>query len=496
MKYTHKNIFLVILFFISIVFNSCEEEFLERTPTDEVATGSVAETTKNLFLIINGIHRSLYVRYQGSQGRGGIGALMIQNDAIGEDYVMTGRANAWFINAYQWNDHTNASDGDDLFPYRTYYRIIRNANTVIDNAEEASGLQSEKEAVLGQALIYRAWSHFQLVQLYGKRYDKGASNTQLGVPIRLSVDQEPVGRNTVEEVYAQVNEDLDRAILLLTEYQRYDKSDLDRSVALGLKARVALVQGNYEIAAEYAELAQEGYTLMPFFDYFSNFSNYNSDEWMWGSHMLADQSLFFANYGAYISRNFSSTNIRQNPKAINSTLYDAMPSTDVRKILFDPTGNHFNLPPGANLLNTHERHPYTSQKFIAEDTGDSRMDVPYMRVSEMYLIEAEAKARLGDPDAAQALFEMAVIRNPSYTLSTNTGQDLIDEILLQRRWELWGEGFRFYDLKRLNMPLNRNGANHIASLAVVFDVPAGDNRWQWKIPQDARDANPLLEQNP
>ena len=115
----------------------------------------------------------------------------------------------------------------------------------------------------------------------------------------------------------------------------------------------------------------------------------------------------------------------------------------------------------------------------------------------MYLIEAEAKARLGDPDAAEALYPLASARDAAYVLSTNTGQDLIDEILLQRRWELWGEGFRFFDLKRLNIPLDRNGANHNSALInnVMF-VPAGDVRWQWQIPQNEIDANPTIVQNP
>ena len=185
-----------------------------------------------------------------------------------------------------------------------------------------------------------------------------------------------------------------------------------------------------------------------------------------------------------------------NPKAISSTLHATIPTTDVRSQIFDPTGEHPNLPGGAEISSRHSRAPFTNQKFIAAGTGDSRMDVPHMRASEMYLIEAEARANMGDdPGAAAVLFELGSSRDPAYTLSTNTGQALIDEILLQRRWELWGEGFRFYDLKRLNLPLNRNGANHNANLAVIFDVPAGDPRWQWQIPQSALDNNPLLEQN-
>lgn len=493
---SYKLIF-AFLFSLSAILSSCDKDFLEELPTEDISAGSATLTTDNLFLIINGIHRSLYIRYQSSQGRGGIGALMLQNEALGEDYVFTARANGWFVNMYGWNDHTNANDGDDLFPYRTYYRIIRNANTVIEGADAATGPQTDKDAALGQALLYRAWSHFQLVQLYGKRYEAGGNNTQLGVPIRLTTGSEPLARSTVEEVYTQVNADLDMAITLLAGYTRPDKSHLSQSVAQGLKARVALVQSDYATAATYAEMAQQGYTLMSANDYFNNFSDYTSDEWMWGSHIQEDQTIFFANYGAFISRNFSSSNIRGNPKAINSTLYNTIPATDVRKLLFDPTGNHFNLPPGVSISSIHDRYPYTSQKFIAVSEGDSRMDVPYMRVSEMYLIEAEAKARMGDdPGAAQALYDMAIVRDGAYTLSTNTGAALLDEILLQRRWELWGEGFRFYDLKRMNMALDRTGANHQLALAIVLNVPAGDNRWQWLIPQDALNANPLLEQNP
>ncbi|KAA1244471.1 RagB/SusD family nutrient uptake outer membrane protein [Aquimarina sp. RZ0] len=484
-----------MLLVASLFLGACSEDFLEETPTESVSFDEAVATTANLFTIINGMHRSLYIRY-GSQGRTGVGALLLQNEVLGEDFVMTSRANGWFINAYRWNDHTNAADGDNLFPYRTYYRIIRNANIVINNADNALGPQEEKDAVVGQALIYRAWAHFQLVQLYGIRYQNGMTNSQLGVPIVLNTELEPLPRSTVEEVYMQVNLDLDAAIQILEGYSRPNKSHLDQSIAQGLKARVALVQGNYTIAAIFAEAAREGYSLMSFDDYFNSFNDYESEEWMWGSHIVEDQSDTFGNFGAFISRNFSSSNIRGNPKAINSNLYNTIPDTDVRKSLFDPTGDHAILPPGIEISSRHNRRPYTSQKFIAAGTGDSRMDVPYMRVSEMYLIEAEAKARLGDATAADVLLVYGIVRDPEYTRSTNSGEDLINEILLQRRWELWGEGFRFYDLKRTNAPLNRNESNHTTNLAVVFDIPAGDNRWQWLIPQRALDANPLLKQNP
>lgn len=493
MKNYLKQIILTALILLGVT--SCEQEFLERTPTEDLAAATATETTGNLFLVVNGIHRSLYLRYN-SQGEGGLGSMMIQADALGEDYVMTSQGNGWFNNTYRWLDHTNANDADNLFPYRVLYRIMRNANVVINGAENAVGPQIEKNGAIGQALIYRAFLHFQLVQLYGRRYVGGTTNSQPGVPIRLTPTNEPLARATVEEVYAQINQDLDEAIVLLEGYQRPNKSHLDKSIAQGLKARVALVQQNYPLAATLANQARQGVSLMSNSDYVNNFNTVSNPEWMWGSAIQEDQTIFFANFGAYNSRNFSSTNIRTNPKAINSLLYNQIRATDVRAQLWDPTGRHNNLPPGISLLTTFRRFPFTSQKFIAVGTGDSRMDVPYLRAAELYLIEAEALSYSNETAARQVLFQLAVNRDPNYTLSVNTGEALRNEIYIQRRIELWGEGFRFFDLKRLNQPLDRNGANHQGDLVgQLFDVPAGDPRWQWQIPQDALNANPLLEQN-
>ena len=69
--------------------------------------------------------------------------------------------------------------------------------------------------------------------------------------------------------------------------------------------------------------------------------------------------------------------------------------------------------------------------------------------------------------------------------------------MIQRRIELWGEGFRFYDLKRTDSPLNRNGANHNGSLVGLYTVPAGDKQWQFLIPQnEINNTGGVVVQNP
>lgn len=484
---TIKQLFFAIMV---MVMASCSDDFLDKKPTEFVDYDAATKTTENLMTTLNGIHRSLYIRYE-SQGEAGLGALMQQTDIVGDDIVFP-VTNGWFLAVYNWNAVSNENSQDVRFPYRTYYEIIRNANTIINAADVAVGAVEDRNIVKGQALLYRAFCHFQLVQLFGKRYVNGATNSQLGVPLILKVGNDNFPRSTVEEVYAQINKDLDEANVLLIGYAKPNNSHLDLKVAQGLKARVALTQGNWAIAADYAKKARTGMSLMTAADYASGFNDYTNKEWMWGSHINEVQTEYFGNFGAYMSRNYNSTVIRSCPKAINSKLYGMIPATDVRSTVFSKDGKH----PGLSLASNFAKFPYTSQKFLSVSTGDSRCDVPYMRAAEIYLIEAEAKARLGQADAATLLFDFEKTRNPAYILSANTGQALVDEILLQRRIELWGEGFRFFDLKRTNSNLDRTGANHDSGIVNgVLIVPATDKRWQWLIPKVEIDANPLVKQN-
>ncbi|MCB0606986.1 MAG: RagB/SusD family nutrient uptake outer membrane protein [Lewinellaceae bacterium] len=482
----------IALIAIGLSATSCGNDYLDTAPTDQVDAGAAFLTTANAYAALNGIHRAMFVRYN-SQGEYGQGAMMINMDMMGEDLVMTSAGNGWYNNTYKWLDHRNENSALCLFAYQFYYRLIGNANLIIANIGNAEGPQEDRDAIKGQALCYRAWAHFMLVQLYGKRYDAGAKpNNQLGVPLMLTPTTDGQARATVEEVYTQVNQDLDDAIALLTTSRRA-KSHFNKEVAQGIKARVALTQQNWTVAAQMAVEARKNYSLMSNAEYLSGFDDVSNAEWIWGTDHIDDQTTFFASFHAYISCNFNSTNIRTNPKAINSTLYEMMSATDVRRGCWLPTpvAGSAIVPPGGVLK------PYMTQKFLSASSSNSVGDVPHMRAGEMYLIEAEAKARMGDdPGAQSALTALMSNRDPGYVPSGNVGQALIDEILINRRIELWGEGFRFTDLKRLNLPLNRNGANHISSLTLTYDVPAGDVSWEFLIPRRELDSNKLAVQNP
>ena len=119
-----------------------------------------------------------------------------------------------------------------------------------------------------------------------------------------------------------------------------------------------------------------------------------------------------------------------------------------------------------------------------------------MRAAEMVLIEAEALARQGKgADAAKVMKELMANRQPGWNV---TSVD-VEDVLLQRRIELWGEGFGFFDLKRCNKGIDRNydGTNHLEGYRKV--VPAQDVRWTYQIPQNEIQENDLIseeDQNP
>lgn len=484
-----------------IATTSCKDDFLDRFPTGSVSEASVFLTTDNARAALNGIHRFMYIRMNPPNRQDGFGqgSMNINMDILGDDMIHTSTGLGWYITEYRWLSHRTENFNLCDFPYRFYYRIIANANLIINNIDGAAGSVEGRNEIKGQALAYRAFCYHMLVQLYGERYVAGVNNDQLGVPLILTTELEGQPRKTVEEVYTQINSDLDNAITLLgSALPRLNKSHIDISVARGLKARVAMTQGLWSDAITYAQAARNGYILMTDAEYTDGFNDYTNQEWMWGSHQIQDQQGFFASFFAYVSHNFSSTSIRTNPMRINNFLYDAIPTSDIRLENFALAGLTAEEKPTAGSVSV----TYQNRKFTAESTGLSIGDVPLMRASEMILIEAEANAHLSqDTDAADALFELNTVRDDNYTLSPNTGQALLDEILLYRRLELWGEGFRFLDLKRLNLPLTRthiaDGGLHNPTLTQgLVSVPAGDMRWQFLFPLSELNVNKAIEQNP
>ena len=225
-------------------------------------------------------------------------------------------------------------------------------------------------------------------------------------------------------------------------------------------------------------------------DWLAGFSNIGNSEWMWGADIDAESSTIFASFFSHFDSHIGGyAGALGVFKGISKELYDKIPDTDARKKAFiDPVNGDPAYP---------DLPPYANVKFLDQTFFEG--DYVYMRAAEMYLIEAEAKARLGDASGAQVLFDLVSTRHPDYALSTATGDDLVEEVYLQRRIELWGEGFSWLDLKRLKKPLVRNYAESNHADFAKFDLPAEDDKFRFQVPEDELNANEAInsqDQNP
>ena len=486
---------IVLAAAMALGLSSCSGDYLDTVPSNKVSEGSINASLENLYIALNGIHKEMVSQETGYQCLGGEPGFMFCRDMEADD--ITWITNTWCKAAYLgWSCNMNESSGYNIKYWTIYYQWILNANKIIAGVEEAPMTDAALyNQVKGEALCIRAWAHFNLVQLYAKRYAAGGNNTQDGIPYRLTAVTEEQARNSVEEVYQLINADLDEACKLLVGinpgYHHYSEM-----VAWGLKARVAMAKQDYTNAATYAakaiQLAEaNGGALMQGDQLMCGFSDICSDtkEAMYAARTPDDKTVYFYSFYAYMSWNFNATAIRQGVKCINADTYDTMSETDLRRAWFDPTGE-MEVP-----AKTYVKQPYQNRKFTARSSADAVGDVAFMRLAEMYLTEAEALARAVQTAQAQEVFtKFQVTRDPSYVSKGNAGDALAEEIMNSRRVELWGEGFRFYDLKRLNLPIHR-GRNFVQTFCTFIDKEAGADGWVWEIPKNETDFNKLCTKN-
>jgi hypothetical protein len=480
-----KKIFLTLIGISMIYISGCEKDYLERVPTSSVAEQDLLSTVVGNQTLLHGIHRSTFTFY-GTHDRFGQKSIDLIVDLLGEDFYQTERGYGWFVMWYQYLEHRNINSANLEFVWSYYYDIVDNANIIlanIDNASDAAIAANvpKVQNIKAQCLTYRAFSFFQMVQLYAERYVIGGANSQLGIPLVLEPTQTGQARSTVAQVYAQINTDLDAAIALFTSSPttRVNKSEINLRVAQGIKARVTLTTGQWATAETMAVAARIGFSLTT--NYGSGMNSTTDPEWMWGAVLIDEQQTSYASFFSHIDPYFGGYATLGNHKLASTALYDSLKTTDIRKQQFV----------------TIASKPRVGKKFTGN--GKWTNDYLYMKSGEMYLIQAEAIARQGgrDAEAQTALYDLVVKRDPSYKKSTLTGEFLLQHILMQRRCELWGEGFRFFDLKRLNLDLNRANLGHTESLwNAAGYFPAGDKNFVFLIPKQEIDANPLMVQNP
>lgn len=488
-----KKSVLYISSLLLLAITSCKKEFLETNPSDQAPTQLVFASTDGAYVALNGLYRAEYTVYGAGHDGFAQKANDLVSDLMGNDMVVNSQGYGWFNPEYRYTAQaTTVTNGRSDMIWSYYYFLISNANNIIANIDAASGAEADKENIKGQALAIRGYSYFYLVNFLQHTY-KG-NESKPGVPVYIEPTSEGHPRGTVQQVYSQIVSDLTAAEGLLAGKVRKHPSHVNVNTVQGIRARVALQMEDWANASSYANKARQGYTPMSNAQYQQGFSSISNPEWIWGLQVINDQSTVLASFYSHIDVTvFGYAQAGNMQKKITKSLYDQIPPGDIRRLVFRAPGSGTTVNP-----------EYNQNKFRVQDPSSWAGDYILMRAAEMYLIEAEGLARQNqDAQARTVLDGLVKVRYPAYSAAAFSGTALINEILLQRRIELWGEGFSLLDIKRLKTGLNRpiGPGNHGTpnlnpNIVTMADQ---DPRFLMKIPQRELDANKAMtiaDQNP
>ncbi len=513
-----KKLLLYILWGLPIVattITSCDIEALETSPTTAVSGTSMFANATAALVPLNGIYRSMYTQDWSTTGNvqqcDGIKAYTMMADVMGEDFIMGAQGSGWY-----WFDCTyivkprfTQSSFRSYDLWKAYYTWVANANYIIAAEETMEGTPGDVNNVIGQAYAIRAYSYDMLARMYSRTY-KG-HETDPGVPLYTeptAAGTEGKPRGTLQDVYTQVLADINKAVDLLKEASpQKDKSHINYATACILKARICMVMEDWQEALTAAEAAIAGNTPASAKDILGGFNNRTMPGVLWGAQVISDQADGWGTFFTHMDwTTEESMYAHTAPKKINKLLYEKMGPNDARRAWWLP--NQQNPDPDG------PSYAYIQKKFLFADVSQWLADMIWIRVEEAYLTAAEAACRMNnDVKARELLTTLMSYRDPDYqvtksgqslgALTTTETGSLLEEILFQRRIELWGEFGRIYDIKRLKQGFVRTTEMGWPTGALI----AGTNTqnpetyaWVLTIPQAEFDGNESLnfetDQNP
>ncbi len=549
---------------VAAVMSSCASDYLDRAPITYDDETRIFEETETAQRATWGIARSMYFGYSVAQ------TIQFMN---GEPWINTMYGEVYAQDAYYtlWQDFSkDFMDGRYLLqsnywmpqmPWMYCYNLIAQSNKVLQYIDGSKGTQAERDYIKAQALTFRAHAYTKLLQYYAPRWEDSNNGETACVVLRTSYstgDEPLVTMNVIKDL---VYRDLDNAVKLFEESgkRRTKYYEPDESIALGIKARMALIFHEWKTALECASKAREGYPIMTADEYLAGFNSPN-DEWMWcNDNDPEDEYLGTITWGGQYACNGGYVySWGYGAGAINYDLYKQMDPNDTRRALYwtpdkplrtpikpshfwnstyvDELTMNMNTKTGngqpstmAGFLKSYanSRVPggdITKFQVQAYRSSDNPKDdligivpfgaqfkfwgsgpfsgtsFPFMRASEMALIEAECAYKTGDePRAKRALTEVNANRITGYSCTTS-GDALLEEIYLSRRIELWGEGFCWTDLKRLNRPSVRRAwvkndpeSGNIPPAFAGTVLPTDINGWRITLPDAEVNYNTLVE---
>lgn len=431
----------------------------------------------------------------------GILSSTLTSELMGDDFIMSAIGNGWFWYDFIYDVKTRYDEktGRSQDLWVQYYTYIEKANRIIDYMTEKEELRTS--SILGQAYAIRAYSYFMLAQWFSRTYV--GHELDKCVPI-LSTYEESLHPNkpraSVKEVFDFIISDIDKACEFLdTEAKHSDIKEIDKYVANGIRAKIYLELADYTRAYESAKIAVQGASID--FDASFKYNDVFQPCVLWGAEVIPyfESSNYNPWFMVHMDYSYGSYG-NSSRKCVSPWLIKKMNPSDKRYL------NWWKY----EVLSNGSRG-YQQYKFLFRDPKSSLGgDLVFMRAAEMQLIMAEAACRLGNETEAKTLLnELMKTRLDQYDCSNLTGLSmgalttdetgsLLEEIILQRRIELWGEAGRIFDIKRLKQGFDRSLIDGWPSSAILANKNTRDPEsfdWVMTIPQSAFDANSALDPN-
>lgn len=485
MKNISKLLFGICLTSALCTNTSCIEETFPTSGATKDQLGASAKATEALLWAMpafmnnfNTLGQTSAVHYDW-----GYGSVMHIRD------VMTGDMPIVYSGSgYDWYDswETNKYQGEDYiypqFIWNYYYQLIQTANNIIAavNPETANELQL---GYLGAGYAFRAMAYLDVAQMFeflpNDKTDAvnvdGNNVLNLTAPIVRETTTEEEARNnpraTREQMAEFIKGDLELAEELIGNLKEASKALPHKDVVYGLQARLHMWLGEYAAAKDCARKAINASSVRPMNenDCLSTTKGFNTlSAWMWGSQLMAEDASVktgIINWTSWCSNETTYGYAGVEPRLmIDARMYERISDTDFRKKMWKaPKGTRLE---GQTAFIDEEFaadfEDYVSAKFRPNEgnmevsTVGSAAAYPLMRVEEMYFIEAEAAAHLNAADGKALVTDfMKAYRDPKYLCDASSSEDVVEEIVFQKRVELWGEGLAFFDVKRLNMSVTR-----------------------------------------
>ncbi len=462
----------LLMFTAFALMTSCQKEFLEEPKNTNGVTADVVFADRAVVeSYVTGILRNFRAQYT-TVDTGGLYAMYFARTVKGNDIIQSPN---WYRFDYG-HENREPNYRRTIFNWDYNYDNVNQANVLIQGVENSTLDDVSKREFIAVGKTLRAFHYFQLALEFAPNYTTDPSASRLPIytePATGASEGNPT--SPTSEVYALILSDLKAAIADLPD-SRLGKSYINKAVAQGILSRVLLVtQDDWALASSSARAAYGGNAASAVVstNWGAGFTDLGDQEWLWGMYQDANETNFF-----YAAPHVMTDHLTLSYQAtyVNTNFVSEFAATDVRRLFFDIYGS-----------STPYREFITTKFAFTFDT-----DLPIMRKSEMVLIDAEAQARMGNDGPAQdLLFALQSARDGSAVKSTSTGAALMDEILLERRKELYGEfGVEWFDAKRTRSAIVRDPEHR-----VVLTVPADSELFYLKIPEKEIDANPNIDES-